>query len=73
MNIPTMIVAVVFIGIVGALLILQQVKGLRRQSTPSDTELKLAEQVDKLEQRVRTLERIATDDKTSLKEQIETL
>jgi hypothetical protein len=73
MNIPTMIVAIFFIGIVGTLLILQQVKGLRKQSTPSESELKLAAQVQKLEQRVRTLERIATDSKTSLKEEIETL
>ena len=73
MNIPTMIVAVFFIAIVGTLLILQQVKGLRQKSTPSAEELKLRAQVQNLEQRVRTLERIATDKKSSLKEEIDTL
>ena len=73
MNIPTMIVSVFFIAIVGTLLILQQVKGLRRKSTPSEEEVKLQAQVQHLEQRVGTLERIATDKKSSLKEEIDTL
>ena len=73
MNIPTMIVAVFFIAIVGTLLILQQVKGLRRKSTPCEEEIKLRSHVQNLEQRVRTLERIATDKKSSLKEEIDTL
>jgi len=73
MNVPTMIVAVFFIAIVGTLLILQQVKGLRRKSTPSEQEIKLRSHVQNLEQRVRTLERIATDKKSSLKEEIDTL
>jgi predicted Holliday junction resolvase-like endonuclease len=68
-----MIVAIVFLLIVGTLLILQQVKGLRRKSTPSEEELKLRSHVANLEQRVRTLERIATDKSASLKEEINTL
>jgi len=74
MNGQTMVVAIIFILVVGAVFILQQVKSLRMPPANSDDdEIKLRQQVEDLEQRVRTLERIATDGKKTLKEEIDTL
>lgn len=73
MNFATMIVLIVAISFVGVIMIMQQVRKMRQQSQPSDEELKLKAQVDELTERVQTLERIATDKKHSLKEEIETL
>ncbi len=73
MNVFTMVVAIVFMGITGAVLILHQIKSMRRPAKESELELVLQQQVLELEQRVRILERIATDTKKTLKEEIETL
>jgi len=66
-------VAIVFMSLVGTVFILHQIKGMRKVTEPSDSEQKLRQEVESLEQRVRTLERIATDSKTHLKEEIDTL
>jgi hypothetical protein len=68
-----MIVALVFVSFAGVLGIMQQVKSIRRQQGLNENEVKLKDHIEQLEERVRTLERIATDSKTTLKEEIETL
>lgn len=74
MNIPTMIVALVFMVLVAAILILQQVKSLvTRKNQSSEQEKQLKAQLAILEQRVQTLERIATDKSSQLKDKIDAL
>lgn len=73
MNLWTMIVSVVFLGVVGTLGIMHQVKTMRRQDADSAETKQLKAHIADLEERVRTLERIATDKKTKLKDEIETL
>ena len=72
MNVFTMIVAIVAISFIGAVAILQQVKSIKK-SKPSEKEEALGNQVKSLEKRVQILERIATDTKHTLKEEIDTL
>lgn len=73
MTFPTMLVAILFIGVVGTVLILQQVRNLRRTDSTEASQQQLEEQVQALEARVQTLERIATDKKQTLKDEIDTL
>ncbi len=73
MNVATMLVLIVLISFAGTLLILQQVKGLRRSKYSDKENQQLRDQVKDLEERVRTLERIVTDKKSHLKESIDTL
>lgn len=73
MTIPTMVVTLVFLVVIGTLLILQQVKSLRRTNASQESENALQGELQRLEERVRTLERIATDHKQSLKDEIDTL
>lgn len=74
MNGFTMIVAIVFMVIVGAIVILQQIRGfVGKNKAASQNERQLAEQITQLEQRVQILERIATDGKSELKDKIDAL
>jgi len=73
MNIPTLIISVVFMLFAGTWLILQQVRALRSSAKSVDAEDRLRQQVAELEQRVQTLERIATDKQTKLRDQITSL
>lgn len=73
MNVATMLVLIVLISFAGTLLILQQVKGLRRSKYSDKENQQLRDQVKDLEERVRTLERIVTDKKSHLKETIDAL
>jgi cell division protein FtsB len=73
MNFWTMVVIVVFLSFAGTVGIMQQVKSMRRQNTDGEETEKLKAHIADLEERVRTLERIATDKKTKLKDEIETL
>lgn len=68
-----MVVLIIFISFAGTLLILQQVKGLRRPKALFEENQQLKTQLSMLEERVRTLERIATDKKSNLKETIDSL
>jgi uncharacterized membrane protein YraQ (UPF0718 family) len=72
MNVFQMVFGIVVAGLIGAVIILKQVVKLRNQQ-PSESEAALKQQVFELEQRVQTLERIATDSKTSLKDKIDAL
>lgn len=73
MTIQVMIVLLVFMALVGTLLILQQVKSLQRSKISNELDSTLKENLAQLEERVRTLERIATDRKSGLRDEIETL
>lgn len=73
MTFSTMIVAVLIIAVVGTVLILQQVKNLRKTDATEDRERRLEAQLRALEARVQTLERIVTDRKQTLKDEIDTL
>lgn len=73
MTFSTMLVAMVFIGVMGTVLILQQIRNLRQTGVSDASQQKLEQQVHALEERVRTLERIATDKQQTLKDEIDTL
>lgn len=73
MTFPTLILAILAISVIGTVLILQQVKSLRRAGESDKARKALQEQLSQLETRVQTLERIATDRKQTLKDEIDTL
>ena len=73
MNIPTMIVLVVFLFFFGTLAILQQVIKMQRANKQKETDSVLASDIKALESRIEILERIVTDRKTQLKDKIDTL
>ncbi|EAR09793.1 hypothetical protein [Reinekea blandensis] len=73
MTFSTMLVAMLLIAVVGTVLILQQVRNLRKTDETDDRERRLEAQLRSLEARVQTLERIATDRKQTLKDEIDTL
>lgn len=71
MTTSSMIVVMVFIFGAGSWLILQQVRALALSA--ADTEEQLGRQVAELERRVQTLERIVTDKRSQLNDQIDSL
>ena len=71
MTTSSMIVVMVFIFGAGSWLILQQVRALARSA--ADTEEQLGRQVAELKRRVQTLERIVTDKRSQLNDQIDSL
>jgi cell division protein FtsB len=74
MNTSSLILVLVFGLVAGTWLIVQQVKALRRNGHQADAEQQqLRQQVAQLEQRVQTLERIATDNPARLRDQITSL
>ncbi|WP_320823044.1 hypothetical protein [Reinekea sp.] len=73
MNIQSLIVVLVFVLFAGTWLILQHFRALGDSGHKADTEQQLRQQIAQLEQRVQTLERIATDNQTRLREQITSL
>ena len=72
MNVFQMVFGIVLAGVIGAVLILKQVVKLRNQQ-PSEGEHLLLQKVNGLEELIKTLERIATDSKTTLKNKIDAL
>lgn len=67
-----MIVAIVFLLIVGTVFILHQIKLFLRQGSENTSEEFKAE-MESLEARVRVLERLATDRQQNLKDEIDKL
>ncbi|MBU2864446.1 hypothetical protein QWZ13_01720 [Reinekea marina] len=72
MNVFQMVFGIVLALVIGATMIMKQVVKMREQE-PSDIENALKQKVSELEDRIQTLERIATDTKTSLKDKIDAL
>ena len=72
MNVFQMVTVVVAMLVLGAVAILHQVKGFRSKQE-IESSAKLREEIKRLEERVQTLERIATDKKSNLREEIESL
>lgn len=71
MTTSSMMLILVLIACASTWLILQQVRALARSA--ADTEDRLRQQVAELERRVQTLERIVTDKRSQLNDQIDSL
>jgi hypothetical protein len=72
MNVFQMVFGIVVASLVGTILILKQIAKLKTQP-PIENDKQLQEKVDNLEARIQTLERIATDSKTTLTDKINAL
>lgn len=72
MNGFQMVFGIVLALVIGATMIMAQVAKMRQQGSSKD-EGALKQKVSELEDRIRTLERIATDSKTTLKDKIDAL